>query len=281
METLAITVTDGSPASLTHLSALLESLGRQATDVDLVVVLRGGGEPPASPSPRVRVHGAPAPMRIASSAARNVGLDHAQAAGLLAAADLVAFPDDDCRYPDGLLPRVAGHVASGADVVCGAFAPAREAIDRRRFPARSLPLTPGLVMQVVSANNVLFAGDAARALGRFDERLGLGGRWDGGEDVDLVLRALDRGLRGVYEPDDAFVEHPYKAHRRGQYYVAAVAVLAKHAFGPRPTAVLLARRIALGGVLVARGALPARDLRRALGVVVPLARASWTGRRAT
>jgi glycosyltransferase involved in cell wall biosynthesis len=43
------------------------------------------------------------------SRARNVGLDHLSA-------DLVAFPDDDCVYPPGLLLQIAERLASDPDL---------------------------------------------------------------------------------------------------------------------------------------------------------------------
>src|SRR5439155_2210314 len=46
------------------------------------------------------------------SRARNEALSHLQA-------DVVAFPDDDCVYPDDLLERVAARLAPGLDGVTG------------------------------------------------------------------------------------------------------------------------------------------------------------------
>jgi GT2 family glycosyltransferase len=266
---LFITVSDESDASREHLEALLASLERQRVAGDLVLVMRGCETPaPASSRGLVRVHPVPSPLKISLSRARNLGLEHADRLGLLRGCGHVAFPDDDARYPDGLLERVGAVLRSEAAVVCGPYAPARESLNTRRFPPGRRRLEPGLVMRVASSNNLFFRASVVQAVGGFDERLGLGARYGASEDSDYVLRALARGFEGTYDPQ-ALVEHPYKPGRVQEYYRGNVAVLAKHARSGG-TGLLLARRLATGLLLTARRRLGATAYLRVVADAIAL-----------
>ncbi len=271
MRYLCVSVTEASAEGERDLERLIDSLERQRVDVDLVLVVRGGGEQTAYARGRVLVHPLAAPHRIALSVARNLALAQARRTGLLDSADAVAFPDDDCRYPDGLLSRVAAHLASaGCDCVSGAYGPSREGVDRRRFPLGDGPLTPGLIMRTGCSGSMFFTARAVRAIGDFDERLGLGAEYGASEDADYMLRALALGLAAAYRPLDIVVEHPYKPDRPAQYYVGNVAVLAKHARGHVGTRLLFGRRLLGGLLLAARSQIPVAELRRAVGASVAL-----------
>jgi glycosyltransferase involved in cell wall biosynthesis len=267
-----VTVTEAGIAGAANLALLLESLERQGVAVDLVLVVRGGDGRRTWPGVgRVRVHSIAVSRVIPLSVARNRALEHARSLGLLARADVVAFPDDDCRYPDDLLARVLAHLASCAcECVTGAYAPSGAAIDRRRFPGGDAPLTPRLVMRTGCSGSMFFSGRAVRAIGDFDVRLGLGAPYGAAEDADYLLRALTLGLSAAYRPSDIVVEHPYKADRPAAYYVGNVAVLAKHARGHVGTRLLLLRRLLGGILLVCRSRLPLGQLGRAVGAALAL-----------
>ncbi len=137
------------------------------------------------------------------SRALNVGLERASG-------DVVAFPDDDCWYPDSLLQSVRDYLVqnSSLSAVCG-----------RSLTAEGLPssgrwdLTPGRIKRsnvwTRSCSISIFARiECARALG-FDETLGVGAGtpWGGGEDPDFILRLIESGRLAHYEPD-LIVHHP-------------------------------------------------------------------------
>lgn len=225
--------------------------------------MRGAGTPPQSPSAKIVIHPLQMPLVVGLSCARNDALAHARAQGLLGAVDVVAFPDDDCRYPDGLLARVAALIDADTEIVGGPYGPSADEVDHRRFPSEDMPFSSALAMRAISSNNVFFAARVVAAVGDFDERFGLGARYGASEDSDYVLRALRLGVGGAYRPREVFIEHPYKAHRPSQYYVGNVAVEAKHALGGG-TCLQLARRLASGLVLVLRRTLTPRDYLRAV-----------------
>jgi GT2 family glycosyltransferase len=254
---LLITVSEARPAARSNLRAFLGSLVGQGAGGEIVLVMRGGGSVPAAPA-GFDLHSVHGPAGLSSSQSRNLGLAHAEQLGLLDAVDLVAFPDDDVRYPPGLLARVHSLMVDGSDLACGLYAPDAATVDRRRFPAQAASVTPRLVVRAASCSTVFLSARGVRAVGRFDERFGLGACYGSSEDTDYALRAVAAGLRGVYEPS-LLVEHPYKPSRPVQYYRGNVAVLAKH--GRRGgTGLLLVRRLASGIVLTTRGLLPAAAL---------------------
>jgi GT2 family glycosyltransferase len=273
MRFLLISVTDPSDASRANLEALLRSVAAQDEDVDLVVVRRGGGPPLAAVpgSARLRVHAVERPLATGLSAARNAALAFAGEHGLLDAAGAVGFPDDDCTLADGLLGRVERRL-DGLGMVAGPYAPAPGAVDWARFPRDERDITPRLCMKAVSSINVFLSAAAVRAIGPFDERLGLGAEYGASEDADYVLRALGAGYRGRWVPHDVLLLHEYKPGRPSRYYLGNVAVLAKHAFGRPPTVWLLARCFAYGLRLLARRAITARDYARGLAVAARMLR---------
>jgi GT2 family glycosyltransferase len=254
---LLITVSEATPAAASNLGTFLDSLAGQDAGGEIVLVIRGGASAPAAPA-GFNLHLVHGPAGLTSSQSRNLGLAHAERLGLLDVVDLVAFPDDDVRYPPGLLARVHSVLKDGSDFVCGLYAPDAASVDRRRFPAHPAAVTPRLVMRAASCSTVFLSAGAVRMVGRFDERFGLGAQYGSSEDTDYALRAVAAGLRGVYKPS-LLIEHPYKPSRPAQYYRGNVAVLAKHG-RQGATRVLLLRRLASGLVLMTRGLLPAKAL---------------------
>jgi glycosyltransferase involved in cell wall biosynthesis len=218
---------------------------------DRVVALSEGR---AFPVERVR-----APRGL--SRARNAALD-------LVTGDIVAFPDDDCRYPPDLLRSVVERLGANetwAGVTgrpiqpdgtrhAGAWDPVGGAIDLRNVWFRGISYTMFLRATLV------------RGIGGFDDRLGLGSGYPSGsgEETDYLVRAVRSGATIVYDPTIA-VEHA--AYDYDDATLAAIGlrdgtslgyILRKHGFPASEVAVRLARPAA--GSLVS---LLRRDLRGA------------------
>jgi glycosyltransferase involved in cell wall biosynthesis len=137
----------------------------------------------------VRVHARPG-----LSAARNTAL--AQLEG-----DIVAFPDDDCVYPDDLLARVAERLASE---------PALDGVTGREptWTAEAATLTRTNLWNRAISFTIFLRRTVVERVGDFDERLGLPS--SSGEEIDYLIRALDLGACIEYDPG-LIVEHPIKA----------------------------------------------------------------------
>jgi GT2 family glycosyltransferase len=185
------------------------------------------------------------------SRARNIGLAHV-------AGDLIAFPDDDCVYPDDLLARVAHTFATRPEL----DGLAGRVVDDRGVGAATWNLQPALLecdnlWNRVNSAALFLRREVVDRVGDFDERLGLGSGepWSSSEEVDYLVRALDHGARIAYDPA-VVVTHPIAVldaplgFRDG----ASVGyVLRKHRYPARVVARMLVRP--LGGALLslARG----------------------------
>lgn len=166
-----------------ELRRLLESLERQThKDFRLLVADQNDDdrvERLLAGHPSVRAERLRAPRGL--SRARNAALPRVQA-------DVVAFPDDDCVYPDDLLERVAARL-DGLDGVTGrepGWTISAATLTRENLWNRAISFTIFLRRSVV------------QQVGAFDESLGLPSA--SGEEIDYLIRALDTGARIEYDP---------------------------------------------------------------------------------
>jgi hypothetical protein len=268
---LLMTSSDTSDEAMERLGRLTATIDRQGVVGDHVVVVRGSGWADLPQSASLQVHGVTVPFETSLARARNVAIDYASDHGLLERADVVGFPDDDCEYVDGSLSRAAELVSAGDALASVPYAPAPDRVNRRRFPALDVPMTPRLAMQAASCAGFFLPGWAVRTLGKFDERYGLGAPFGAAEDTDYALRALGLGLRCSYHGAEALVLHPYKPDRPAQYYLGNVAALAKHARGGG-TGYLLVRRLGRGALLAAARRMSWREYAHAVRTALELLR---------
>ena len=141
------------------------------------------------------------------------GLSRARNAALPElAADVVGFPDDDCRYPPDLLQRVAGRFAGDAGL--GGVSGRPAGADGRtagRWPPHPGPITLDDVWHTANSHTIFLRREVVERVGGFDEALGLGSTtpWSSGEEIDYLVRALRVGARIAYDPS-IVITHPVK-----------------------------------------------------------------------
>jgi glycosyltransferase involved in cell wall biosynthesis len=160
------------------------------------------------------------------------------------AADVVAFPDDDCIYPRDLLERVAARI-DGVDGVTGRepwWTSDAAVLTRENLWNRAISFTIFLRRPIVER------------VGEFDEKLGL--PESSGEEIDFLIRALDAGARIEYDPS-LVVEHPRKdvdlARVAGRDGESIGYLLRKHRYPATTVARMLVRPVG-GAVLHPRRA---------------------------
>ncbi|MEH2310936.1 MAG: glycosyltransferase family 2 protein [Nostoc sp.] len=137
-----------------------------------------------------------------TSRARNQGL-------LLAKGDIIAYPDDDCLYPPDILAKVAHFFQTnttwdGLTVRVMDLDSDKDAFDYclqksgkvDHLTAWSLGIGPSMFFRADLAKKVIF-----------DEQMGPGATWVGGEDTDYLLHCLDRDA-AIYYDFELFVRHP-------------------------------------------------------------------------
>jgi glycosyltransferase involved in cell wall biosynthesis len=195
------------------------------------------------------------------SRARNAALDSLTG-------DIVAFPDDDCAYPDDLLERVADRFAEQ---------PSLDGLTGRAvgFDGRSKPnwKTDSAVLDRENLWNraisftMFVRRDVVSQVGRFDEQLGLGSAtpWHSGEEIDYLIRATEGGARVEYDPEltvahDDTPLSPDGLRALGYRDGASIGyILRKHGYRKRVLAPMLVRP--LGGTLLSIARLDRRTAR--------------------
>lgn len=168
------------------------------------------------------------------SKARNVGLKHVDG-------DVVAFPDDDCWYPEGVLQFVHAKLAHSQEIdgITGRSTDGEGAASAGNFDRSAGPVDLRSVWGRGISFAIFLRRKVADQIGDFDESLGVGAgtRFGSGEETDYLIRGLKLGARLWYDPE-LIVYHPnpvatydVKARARGYSYgVGMGRVLTKHGY---------------------------------------------------
>ncbi len=196
-----------------------------------------------------------------ASRARNAGLQ-------VCTGDIVAFPDDDCTYPAGLLEQVAQWFDTHAshDGLTVEMQDASGRPSHMPWHLDEAELNTFNVWTHAIMIGMFLRSRVTKRVGLFNPELGVGAGtpWGSGEETDYLLRALNTGFRIRFDPSMC-VWHPdpaqsfdARAIARGRNYGAGMGrVLTLHGAPPWQKAWVLMR--ALIGVLLGIGrASPAR-----------------------
>lgn len=132
---------------------------------------------------------------VGLSRGRNEGIQYAQG-------EVVAFTDDDCLVPPGWAAELVGLFAAMPEVAL-LYAPVLASPEGGQgWVPEFHPLQEGLVQpsgDIVRSlgvgANFAVRSSALATIGPFDEFLGAGGTFGGGEDTDFGYRALRAGLK--------------------------------------------------------------------------------------
>lgn len=151
--------------------------------------------------------------RVGVSMARNIGLRSVTGR-------IIGFPDDDCHYPPGAIDRVSRILRSSPFLggVSGRVStPSGEPY--ARFDQRPGYLTRSNTWQRVSAVSLFLTKRAVDIIGSYDESLGPGSGtpWGGAEDIDYPLRAVNLGLKILYDPRIEII-HPAPSRQGEKEY---------------------------------------------------------------
>jgi glycosyltransferase involved in cell wall biosynthesis len=142
------------------------------------------------------------------------GLSRARNAGIkVAEGDIFAFPDDDCVYPGDLLIKVKKIFEKQVEIDGIAGRPV--SIDGGRMDQKFLKerawVTKNNVFFTVVSYTLFLRRSLIESVGYFDEKLGVGSgtAFGSGEEVDFILRALEKNFKILYFPE-IMVGHPSK-----------------------------------------------------------------------
>jgi glycosyltransferase involved in cell wall biosynthesis len=183
-----------------ELDKLLDSLGKQSCqDFELIVADQNADNRVLE---RLKDHEGRFPIVHLRCA---TGLSRARNAALLVArGDIIAFPDDDCWYPQDLLEKVADFFSRNPEFagLTGRPVDLRGNDSLGRYSKQEGPVSVRDVWLKANSNSMFFTREATQKAGRFDEGLGVGGGtvYGGAEDVQYVIRTLKAGCRVFYSP---------------------------------------------------------------------------------
>jgi glycosyltransferase involved in cell wall biosynthesis len=191
---------------ITELDRLLTSLTRQSYRDFEIVIVDQNADKRLDPVLRQVVGLSLKHLRCSpgASRARNIGLR-------VASGEIVAFPDDDCWYPETLLRDISDWFQTNTEYG-GLFAIMRGPDNKRvgpKSPYFPCDCEPATLFDCGATPNGFLRREVTDAIGFFDERIGLGAptNYHSGEDVDYFVRALELGFRLRYDPQFT-VHHP-------------------------------------------------------------------------
>lgn len=193
---------------------------------------------------------------------RNVGQAHVEA-------DVVGFPDDDCRYPADLLEAVDARFAadSALDGLSCRTVDERGAPSGLRWDRHAGPVTRATAFRRSVSHGMFLRRRVLEAVGPWDESLGVGAgtAWGSGEESDYFLRAIAAGFAIQYDPALAVI-HGSPAPAFGDraemakaydYGVGHSEVLRRHGYS-RSYAAWRAGQLLAGAPLLLLGGKPGR-----------------------
>ncbi|MEO0202417.1 MAG: glycosyltransferase family 2 protein [candidate division WOR-3 bacterium] len=149
------------------------------------------------------------------SKARNFGLKHVEG-------DIIAFPDDDCEYPENLLLEVKSFFEKTEfDILSVSII---DKISEKESVNRSLKSS-----STINSFNILRSLSSASLFIRihnrldirdifFDERFGINSLYPSAEETDLVLHLIIEKNAKAYFRKDLFVYHPLKESNLDRFY---------------------------------------------------------------
>jgi hypothetical protein len=198
------------------------------------------------------------------SVARNRMLDTILAEQAMDGA-LVAFPDDDAWYPDGVLEHIHDQFAADARLdlwFCryGSQASLPDSVTEQ------VPTLQNL-LSFASSNTTVLRGELLRRIGGFDEHLGLGTPARSGEDTEFAMRAYLAARRTNFLPAQAVGHRDFSPEVRARYFAGSLVAIARHASRSGRGVMALARKLAVGLALTAKGELSPSGYAEALIMV--------------
>ncbi|WP_373355208.1 glycosyltransferase family 2 protein [Pseudoroseicyclus sp. CXY001] len=134
------------------------------------------------------------------------GLSRGRNAGLrVARGAIIALPDDDAWLPNTLVADVIAHFESSPQCafICGVTRDATGNLSNGTFLGRQSEIDRTNVFRSGNSNAIFVRIEAMRAVGGFNESLGVGAGtpFGAGEETDLMLRLLQAGESGLFLPE--------------------------------------------------------------------------------
>ncbi|MEE0450598.1 glycosyltransferase family 2 protein [Peptacetobacter sp.] len=140
---------------------------------------------------------------------RNIGIAAAQG-------KILAFPDDDCAYKPDTIEKAINFFEKNKEykIYSCKTMDFNEVDTFKRMYNGTCDINSLNVMDTITSITFFVLFEDKDYL-MFDERLGVGGEFGAGEEVDYILELLSRGYKGRYFGDD-IIYHPAKKHSKSK-----------------------------------------------------------------
>lgn len=123
---------------------------------------------------------------------RNIGIKKAKG-------DIIAFPDDDCKYFVNTLETVNGLFQStNADILMGKILDESNKDCIRKWPEKSIEIKRSNFYTKISSITIFKKITSKTKL--FDENMGVGTYYGSNEDADTIYNELKEGKKVIYHP---------------------------------------------------------------------------------
>lgn len=266
MKVVLLTTTVWSADSLALLQRLTTSIGQKCNQhlhchhIMLLQKWPGGTAPDLNPSPHHHIDTLTCPDMISLSEARNRMLAHSSQHQLIGPNDILAFPDDDCWYPENSLSVVASAFTHNSDLEF--FFCKYKSTDHLQVDmiAPTKPATATEIVRNASSNTIFLKGSLALKIGGFDRDLGVGAPNNGGEDLDYALKAYLQASLTCFLPLYLIGHRDKDNSLRGKYFRGSALALRRYFHKRSGLIYEYIRKMLIGLVLVARKEMHAREL---------------------
>lgn len=147
--------------------------------------------------------------KIGLSYNRNIGID-------MAKGEVIGFPDDDCVYEIDTLEKVIKFFNENKDYKIYSC----KTMDSNKIDAfkkmydGECDINSLNVLDTITSIT-FFINFENKNYTRFDEKLGVGGKFGSGEEIDYILDLLHKGYKGRYFGDN-IIYHPAKKHSKSK-----------------------------------------------------------------
>ncbi len=138
------------------------------------------------------------------SLARNVGLKYATG-------DIVAFPDDDCAYSEGILSYINEYFTNNKNIDFLTFRLRdKDTLEdaNLKWYDEDVKITYKNIFRTVISPSIFVRVKDIKDI-HFDDNLGVGRKFGSGEESDMALELIHRGYNGMYL-NNFIIYHPNK-----------------------------------------------------------------------
>jgi len=187
---------------------------------------------------------------VSLSKARNIMLKYAREniPEFILPGSVIGFPDDDCWFPDGLIENISETMFNEElEFLFFKYGSSPEDFsDRGSLIAARYK---SVVLNVCSITMFL-KSELVNQLGGFNELLGVGARYNGGEDLNYGLKAFLVSKSSAWF-DSKLIGHADKpSGNKGRYYLGSALSLKKFSLTSPAAFVIYIRKLIIGVLLV-------------------------------